>query len=57
MMKVKQEEVEKENGSLLAKMKEANDEIKTLEVTRDLLGTVDRRGGRGWYLFFLGELG
>jgi len=40
-IELKQKELEKEKNGLLAKMKEANDEIKTLEVTRDLFIKLD----------------
>jgi len=47
LLEVKQKELEKEKNSLLAKMKEANDEIKTLEVTRDLFIKLDLEPSAG----------
>jgi len=48
-IELKQKELEKEKKSLLAKLKEANDEIKTLEVTRDLFIKLDLEPYAGNY--------
>ena len=46
-IELKQKELEMEKKSVLAKMKEANDEIKTLEVTRDLFIKLDLEPSAG----------